>query len=62
MNFETLLTTKEKRLQDCQELIEELKKEEEILNRENIKIINRRLQELINKEILFFNNLEYTKI
>ncbi|EFO9213524.1 MFS transporter [Campylobacter lari] len=61
MNFETLLATKEKRLQDCQELIEELKKEEEILNHENIKITNRRLQELINKEILFFNNLEYTK-
>ncbi|MCV3470572.1 hypothetical protein [Campylobacter sp. CNRCH_2015_0814] len=61
MNFETLLATKEKKLQDCQELIEELKKEEEILNHENIKIINRRLQELINKEILFFNNLEYTK-
>lgn len=42
MNFETLLATKEKKLQDCQELIEELKKEE-ILNHENIKIINRRL-------------------
>ncbi|EAK0446280.1 hypothetical protein [Campylobacter lari] len=61
MNFETLLATKEKKLQDCQELIEELKKEEKVLNHENIKIINRRLQELINKEILFFNNLEYTK-
>lgn len=44
MNFETLLAAKEKRLQDCQELIKELKKEEEILNHENIKIINRRLQ------------------
>ncbi|AJC88795.1 hypothetical protein [Campylobacter lari] len=61
MNFETLLATKEKRLQDCQELIKELKEEKQILNHENIKIINRRLQELINKEILFFNNLEYTK-
>ncbi|WP_257943382.1 hypothetical protein [Campylobacter lari] len=58
MNFETLLATKEKKLQDCQKLIKELKEEEkEISNHENIKIINRRLQELINKEILFFNNL-----
>lgn len=62
MNFETLLATKEKKLQDCQKLTKELKEEEkEISNHENIKIINRRLQELINKEILFFNNLEYTK-
>ncbi|WP_240692755.1 MULTISPECIES: hypothetical protein [Campylobacter] len=64
MEFKTLLNIKEKRLQECQELIKKLEKERsnyEITNCKNIKEINIKLEKLIKKEILFFENLEYEK-
>lgn len=64
MEFKTLLNIKEKRLQECQELIKKLEKERsnyEIANCKNIKEINIKLEKLIKKEILFFENLEYEK-
>ncbi|EGK7547096.1 hypothetical protein IO348_001728, partial [Campylobacter jejuni] len=64
MDFKTLLNIKEKRLQECQELIKKLEKERsnyEIANCKNIKEINIKLEKLIKKEILFFENLEYEK-
>ncbi|RTJ17078.1 hypothetical protein C3H44_06465 [Campylobacter jejuni] len=64
MDFKTLLNIKEKRLQECQELIKKLEKERsnyEITNCKNIKEINIKLEKLIKKEILFFENLEYEK-
>ncbi|EAH9263072.1 hypothetical protein EXP07_08255, partial [Campylobacter jejuni] len=64
MEFKTLLNIKEKRLQECQELIKQLEEErnsQNIANSENIKEISLKLQTLIEKEILFFENLEYQK-
>ncbi|HEH5506052.1 TPA: hypothetical protein SHD62_001636, partial [Campylobacter jejuni] len=53
MEFKTLLNIKEKRLQECQELIKKLEKERsnyEITNCKNIKEINIKLEKLIKKE------------
>ncbi|BEJ61590.1 hypothetical protein B10172_16120 [Campylobacter jejuni] len=64
MEFKTLLNIKEKRLQECQELIKKLEKERsnyEITNCKNIKEINIKLEKLIKKKFYFLKNLEYEK-
>ncbi|OEW17207.1 hypothetical protein AJ938_06100 [Campylobacter sp. BCW_6879] len=56
MEFKTLLNIKEKRLQECQELIKKLEKERsnyKIANCKNIKEINIKLEKLIKKKFYF---------